>query len=158
MYIRLREQFNINITNNNLVKCSYNGCLKTDRHNMVCKYLKCECNQINCTLKYQYRHCDSVNEWQLFRDGEHPFVPNKVVVKRGVALHVIKLIEEMLAINPDMKPKEVLHTLSSRRKANEILEKEIKLIQSIKQDYTPPTMPKQDYLFDKVLMPDLTKV
>jgi hypothetical protein len=94
----------------------------------------------------------------LFRDGEHPFVPNKVVVKRGVALHVIKLIEEMLAINPDMKPKEVLHTLSSRRKANEILEKEIKLIQSIKQDYTPPTMPKQDYLFDKVLMPDLTKV
>ena len=69
MYIRLREQFNLKITNNNLVKCSYSDCVKVERHDMVCKYLKCECKQVNCTLKYQYRHCDSQDEWQLFREG-----------------------------------------------------------------------------------------
>lgn len=68
-YIRLREQFDLKITNNNMVKCSYIGCLKSERHEMVCKYLKCECKQVNCTLKYQYRHCDSLDEWQLFREG-----------------------------------------------------------------------------------------
>ena len=48
--------------------------------------------------------------------GAHPFVPNTTIKKRGVPLQIIKLIEEMLSTNPDMKPKEVLQALTRKRK------------------------------------------
>lgn len=140
------------------MKCTYKGCLRPERHDMVCKYLKCECKQVECSLRYQYRHCDSLNEWQLFREGKHPFVSNTSIKKRGVPLQIIKLIEEMLSINPDMKPKEILQTLTSRRKANDILDVEIKSKMSLKENYAPPVQPRKEYLFPKELLPDLTKV
>lgn len=70
-YIRTTNQFNCIITNNNLVKCSYDRCEETSKHKMRTIYRKCNCKQVECDLKYQYRHCDNVNEWQLFQIGNN---------------------------------------------------------------------------------------
>ena len=92
--------------------------MNPERHEMVSKYLKCECKNIECSLKYQYRHCNSVDEWQLFREGMHQYVPGVVIKKRGVPLQIVRLIEGLISTNPDIKPKEVLNTITLNRKAN----------------------------------------
>ena len=82
------------------------------------------------------------------------------IKKRGVPLQIIMLIEEMLNTNPDMKPKEILQTLTKKRKANEILEKEIQLQKSKKEteDNVKIKQPKKQYLFPSELLPELTQV
>ena len=92
-----------------MVKCTYDDCIQPGRHEMIVKYLRCDCKQSACNLRYQYRHCASVNEWQLFREGNHPRLGQRVE-KRGVPLQIIKLIET------ELKPKAVHQALVAERK------------------------------------------
>ena len=108
-----------------MVKCSYDDCIKPGRHEMIVKYLRCDCKQSACNLRYQYRHCESVDEWQLFREGNNPRLGQRFN-KRGVPLQIIKLIEEILQIDPELKPKAVHQAIVAERKANQILEKDNK--------------------------------
>jgi hypothetical protein len=86
---------------------------------MVSKYLRCDCKKKKCTLRYQYRHCDSVEEWQLFREGNHPMLDKPAIKKRGVPLLIIKFIDEFLDMCPELKPKGVHQAIVAERKAKE---------------------------------------
>lgn len=55
-YLRLHNQYHLNITNNETRKCTFANCIytnKADRH-MTCIFKKCCCGQDNCTLRYDY--------------------------------------------------------------------------------------------------------
>ena len=89
-----------------MVKCSYDDCRQPG-------------HQKKCTLRYQYRHCDSVEEWQLFREGNHPMLDKPAIKKRGVPLLIIKFIDEFLDMCPELKPKGVHQAIVAERKAKE---------------------------------------
>ena len=127
-------------------------------HKMITRYRQCTCKIENCSLRYQYRHCEYVEDWQLFPKGTHPFVPGtEINTKPGLGLKMIELIEELFEANPDIKPSIICSTLTKRRKKEELRDRAnaFNLFKNI--NYIPKSVNKK-YLFDKEMLPSLRKV
>jgi hypothetical protein len=157
----LNNQCDFIITHNNPVKCSFRGCHHTNKHQMKSIYRKCKCKQLNCSLKYHYQKCDYSDEWQLFKQGSHPQIENYNNESYGIPLKIIEIIEDYIESNPDTKPNDVHSHIIKKRRINEKLAKELATQQLNDSNYIATDRQKKintNFVFDKKLVPDLTKV
>ncbi len=99
-----------------------------------------------------------MNEWHVAKAGYHPFVQNVEVKKQGIAVQVRELINDIVDLTPDIKPKDILLTLQKKRKKNQVLDRENKINKIKDSNFSPKKHPNPDYLFHKDLLPTLRQV
>ena len=78
-------------------------------------------------IRFSYTYCSNKKEWNLLSSGEHS---NCDIVKKntnGIALIILDIFKQITEANSDLKAKQLLNIVTSKRHKNEKLVKEIEL-------------------------------
>ena len=140
-FIRLNTSFNLKITHNEPVPCSFCKS-KVNDHLMEQIYKKCKCG--SCDLKYAIRSCQSNRTlWLLYQSGSHQCDNIEPCVNYDIPLVIKELFKQFLHEDNSLTAKKLLTRVTILREENELrpLDERVK-----------------KYSFDAKLLPSLNQV
>lgn len=88
----------------------------------------------------------------------HPFVEGQVIKPYGIPNQILEQILIIIDNNPDAKAKEILMSLTLKRKMNQKLKKENELKKDLNPDFVPLKEHNPRFIFPVKLLPSLKQV